>query len=323
MTQSGGEDRRDDAETQHPLHGTAEPTTEGASTESPDDVGTEATRPPDEESELLGEGSESRAEDPDASEAPTPEEGEADAATGAAEARTTGTGRSGVGRSGAERGTTRRSRREAAGDVPAERLSAVPFILAAVLVIVLTGGALWWFLGRAEEEEPVEHTRAEDPTNGIILAEAPPEEWVAGDCLRDFDPEDDLSPATVISCDWDYDAQLIHWEDLDGDEHPGEDAAQEQAMEACDTAQREVLDQEAVAEYHALEGVVVHPDESTWEDDRRVNCLLQRVDGEPMNDNFVQDPEEDSSAETDDDAGEADDEDGGGETDAEDTEETE
>lgn len=326
MTQPGGQDRPDDAEKQTPLDGAAHDRTDQNRTEetaaqSPDDADSR-TEPP-EETESLGEGSDSRPEDPDA---PTSEE-EPDAEKAAPDGP--GAETSDTAASDAETGTStsssRRSRREAAGDVPAERLSAVPFILAAVLVIVLTGGALWWFLGREDEEEPVEHTRAEEPTNGIILADAPPEEWVAGDCLRDFDPEDDLSPATIISCDWDYDAQLIHWEDLDGGEHPGVQAVEEQALEVCDTAQQEVLDQEAVADYHPLEGVVVHPDETTWEDDRRVNCLLQRADGEQMNGNFVQDPEEDSSAETDDEDGGSDAgaENGGGEVDVEEAEETE
>lgn len=326
MTQPGGQDRPDDAEKQTPLDGAAHDRTDQNRTEetaaqSPDDADSR-TEPP-EETESLGEGSDSRPEDPDA---PASEE-EPDAEKAAPDGP--GAETSDTAASDAETGTStsssRRSRREAAGDVPAERLSAVPFILAAVLVIVLTGGALWWFLGREDEEEPVEHTRAEEPTNGIILADAPPEEWVAGDCLRDFDPEDDLSPATIISCDWDYDAQLIHWEDLDGGEYPGVQAVEEQALEVCDTAQQEVLDQEAVADYHPLEGVVVHPDETTWEDDRRVNCLLQRADGEQMNGNFVQDPEEDSSAETDDEDGGSDAgaENGGGEVDVEEAEETE
>ncbi len=326
MTQPGGQDRPDDAEKQTPLDGAAHDRTDQNRTEetaaqSPDDADSR-TEPP-EETESLGEGSDSRPEDPDA---PASEE-EPDAEKAAPDGP--GAETSDTAASDAETGTStsssRRSRREAAGDVPTERLSAVPFILAAVLVIVLTGGALWWFLGREDEEEPVEHTRAEEPTNGIILADAPPEEWVAGDCLRDFDPEDDLSPATIISCDWDYDAQLIHWEDLDGGEYPGVQAVGEQALEVCDTAQQEVLDQEAVADYHPLEGVVVHPDETTWEDDRRVNCLLQRADSEQMNGNFVQDPEEDSSAETDDEDGGSDAgaENGGGEVDVEEAEETE
>ncbi len=194
--------------------------------------------------------------------------------------------------------SSRRSRREASGDIPSQRLNALPFIIAAVLVIILTGGILWWFLGRdAGEEETVDLERAENPSNGIILADAPPEEWLAGDCLRGFDADDDLAPATIIECDWDYDAQVVHWEDLDGEEYPGEEQVREQAMAACDSAQQEVLDQEAVDAYHPLEGVVVHPDESTWEEDRRVNCLLQRADGEQMNGNFVVDPEEASSAE--------------------------
>lgn len=224
---------------------------------------------------------------------------------------------------------SRKSRREAAGDIPSQRLNALPFILAAVLVIILTGGILWWFLARDEAEEaPADLTRAENPSNGIILADAPPEEWLAGDCLRGFDPEDDLAPATIIECDWDYDAQVVHWEELEDGPWPGQQEAEEQAMAACDSAQQEVLDQEAVDAYHPLEGVVIHPDESTWEEDRRVNCLLQRADGAPMNGNFVTDPEQDSSAEDfeEDDAGDADGaeesgaEDGGPAQDQEDTE---
>lgn len=344
MTQPGGEHHRDDAEKQPPLHGSEdqssgdlstddqsaeEESAEEHSAENPDagskggaDHDADSDAPLEEETELLGADSESRAEDPDASDEAAPEDSADSSEEGSSdEAASAGTAAAGVGSSDddsdapvekvAAAATSRRSRREASGDVPSERLNALPFVLAAALVIVLTGGVLWWLLGR-EDEEPVDHTRAENPTNGIILSEAPPEEWLTGDCLRDFDPEDDLAPVTIIDCDWDYDAQLIHWEDLEGEEHSGE----EQAMSVCHAAQEEVLDQEAVDEYHALEGVVAHPDESTWEDDRRVNCLLQRADGEQMNGNFVVDPEEDSSAETDD-------EDGGGETDVEETEETE
>lgn len=332
MTQPGGEDNRDDAEKQPPLHGsedqssgdlsaddqsTEEQSAEEHSAENPDagaeggaDHDADSDAPLEEETELLGADSESRAEDPDASDVTAPEySADSPDEDSSDEAASAGTAAAGVGSSEDSSGsdddseapaekpaaaaTSRRSRREASGDVPSKRLNALPFVLAAVLVIVLTGGVLWWFLGREDEEEPVDHTRAENPTNGIILSEAPPEEWLTGDCLRDFDPEDDLAAVTIIDCDWDYDAQLIHWEDLEGEEHPGE----EQAMSVCHAAQEEVLDQEAVDEYHALEGVVVHPDEGTWEDDRRVNCLLQRADGEQMNGNFVMDPEEESSAE--------------------------
>ena len=325
MTQPGGEHHRDDAEKQPPLHGSEdqsswdlstddqsaeEESAEEHSAENPDagseggaDHDADSDAPLEEETELLGADSESRAEDPDASDEAAPEDSADSSEEGSSdEAASAGTAAAGVGSSDddsdapvekvAAAATSRRSRREASGDVPSERLNALPFVLAAALVIVLTGGVLWWLLGR-EDEEPVDHTRAENPTNGIILSEAPPEEWLTGDCLRDFDPEDDLAPVTIIDCDWDYDAQLIHWEDLEGEEHSGE----EQAMSVCHAAQEEVLDQEAVDEYHALEGVVAHPDESTWEDDRRVNCLLQRADGEQMNGNFVVDPEEDSSAE--------------------------
>lgn len=325
MTQPGGEHHRDDAEKQPPLHGsedqssgdlstddqsTEEESAEEHSAENPDagseggaDHDADSDAPLEEETELLGADSESRAEDPDASDEAAPEDSADSSEEGSSdEAASAGTAAAGVGSSDddsdapvekvAAAATSRRSRREASGDVPSERLNALPFVLAAALVIVLTGGVLWWLLGR-EDEEPVDHTRAENPTNGIILSEAPPEEWLTGDCLRDFDPEDDLAPVTIIDCDWAYDAQLIHWEDLEGEEHSGE----EQAMSVCHAAQEEVLDQEAVDEYHALEGVVAHPDESTWEDDRRVNCLLQRADGEQMNGNFVVDPEEDSSAE--------------------------
>lgn len=311
MTQPGGEHSSDDPEKQPPLHGPERDTDGGAEGGTDHDADSDA--PLEEETELLGADFESRAEDPDASDEPasedsadSPEEGSSD------EAAVAGVTAAGVGssddNSGSDGGsdapaekaaaaaTSRRSRREASGDVPSKRLNALPFVLAAALVIVLTGGVLWWLLGR-EDEEPVDYTRAENPTNGIILSEAPPEEWLTGDCLRDFDPEDDLAPVTIIDCGWGYDAQLIHWEDLEGEEHPGEEAAQEQAMSVCHAAQEEVLDQEAVDEYHALEGVVAHPDESTWEDDRRVNCLLQRADGEQMNGNFVVEPEEDSSAE--------------------------
>lgn len=101
------------------------------------------------------------------------------------------------------------------------------------------------------------HPRGE-PQQRDHPADAPPEEWLAGDCLRGFDPEDDLAPATIIECDWDYDAQVVHWEELEDGPWPGQQEAEEQAMAACDFAQQEVLDQEAVDAYHPLEGVVIH-----------------------------------------------------------------
>lgn len=202
------------------------------------------------------------------------------------------------------------------------RPSALPFVLIGGLVVLVTLALLWWFLIR---EEPVElpetvAEREEDPgIDGVVLRDAAPDQWLAGDCLTGFQPQDESAPATIIECDHSYDVQVVHWEDLELDEFPGDEEISERARRACEDNGQ--LDQEAVDSVDfELEVRISHPTESTWrrDGDRRVNCLLQPAGGATMTGNFVVDPEEHSSAEDDEDAepGEGDDATGSPEDDA-------
>ncbi|MDS2172852.1 hypothetical protein Q7C18_09105 [Nesterenkonia sp. CL21] len=211
------------------------------------------------------------------------------------------------------------------------RPNMLPFVFIGGLVVLVTLALLWWFLIREEPTELPETVaeREDDPgIDGVILRDAAPDQWLAGDCLTGFQPHDESAPATIIECDHSYDVQVIHWEDLEVGEYPGDEEISERAHRACE--ENGQLDQDAVDSVDfALEVRISHPTESTWrrESDRRVNCLLQPAGGTTMTGNFVVDPEEHSSAADDEDAepGSGDDagDDAEGEEDTEDTEDTE
>ncbi|MDZ5077104.1 hypothetical protein [Nesterenkonia sp. HG001] len=189
--------------------------------------------------------------------------------------------------------------RETANRDP-RRPNVLPFVLAGGLVVLITLSLLWWFLVRDEPAELPETVaeREEDPgIDGVILRNADPDQWLAGDCLTGFQPQDETAPATIIECGHSYDVQVIHWEDLEVGEYPGDEDVSERAHMACEDNGQ--LDQDAVdAVDFELQVRISHPTESTWrrEGDRRINCLLQPASGVTMTGNFVMDPEEHSSA---------------------------
>lgn len=198
------------------------------------------------------------------------------------------------------RPTTRRARRTGIGTASATRGGARPVILLGGVILLLAALLLTWFLLRddADGESAGVSERSEEPgVDGVIHPEADPDEWLAGDCLTDFQAAEEAAPATIIDCDQGYEVQVVHWEDLDADAFPGETEIAERARMACE--EHGELDQEAVDSVDVdLEVRISHPTESTWtrDDDRRVNCLLQAAGGAPLTGNFVVDPDEDSAA---------------------------
>ncbi|WP_010524715.1 hypothetical protein [Nesterenkonia sp. F] len=187
---------------------------------------------------------------------------------------------------------------EPTGNAP-RRPPALPFLAAATAVVIAVAALLWWLLGREPEPEPAASgERVQQPgIDGIVLRDAAPDRWLAGDCLTDFDPSDEHGPATVITCDHEHDVQVVHWEEMDDSAWPGDETVASRAREIC--GREGLLDQTAVDQSEAeLQLRVSHPTDTTWrrEQDRRVNCLLQRADGGPLIGGYVADPEESSSA---------------------------
>lgn len=184
---------------------------------------------------------------------------------------------------------SRRDRRAAAGDT-GFRLNAVPFLIAAVVVVILTAGLLWWFLARDDAEEASDWTWTEEPADGVHARDVPPEDWEEGWCLTGF--ADEGSPANVISCERNYDVQVLLQREMDDDvtdgEYPGDDVVETNANQWCH--QEMELDAEAVeAADTELQIELWHPSESTWnsDDDRLVTCFLSRTDGERLSGDFL------------------------------------
>lgn len=196
-------------------------------------------------------------------------------------------------RSRREERRKREARREAARGPVSRVLRAIPVVPIAVglVVLVVVGAATIWFL-RGEEEFAGE--RNEDPgADGVILADAPPSHWETADCLAGFDPVAEDAGATVVECDQEHNAQVLHTETLDEDgAYPGDDGVLRETQAACEEV--DLVDQEAVDDAdHALEVRMSHPTQSSWADgDRRITCTIERADGGDFTGSYVLDPEE-------------------------------
>ncbi|NDK31776.1 flagellar basal body-associated FliL family protein [Nesterenkonia haasae] len=194
---------------------------------------------------------------------------------------------------------SRRDRRAAAGDT-GFRLNAIPFLIAGIVVVIVTAGLLWWFLGREDAEEAAEWTWTEDPADGVHARDVPAEDWEAGWCLTGFSDAD--SPANVISCERNYDVQVLLQREMEDDvtdgEYPGDDIVAGNANQWC---HEEIeLSAEAVEAVDTeLQIELWHPSESTWnnDDDRLVTCFLSRTDGERLSGDFLLEGDADSDDE--------------------------
>ncbi len=206
---------------------------------------------------------------------------------------------------------TRRERREAAGDIPAQRLTPLPFLIAGIALIVVTGLTLWWFMWRPGSGADLSQQWVDDPgPGGIHARDVPPEDWETGYCLTNF--EDEQSPADVIDCEGEYDTQLLLRTQLEGDSYPGAEDVASQAERVCEEDVE--LSQEAVDE--SGEDLALHqwyPTESTWDQgDRRVDCMLARDDEEPISGDFLgTDEDSEDEASEDEDSEASPEEDGG------------
>lgn len=187
---------------------------------------------------------------------------------------------------------SRRARRAAQGDT-GFRLNAWPFVIAAVVVVLLTAGLLWWYLsdrGPALEEDAGWEWN-ESPLDGVHARDVPPEDWETGWCLSGFTDED--SPADVVDCQQRYDAQVLLRRDLQEEAFPGPEVIDERARQWCYEDIELNPDAVAAADYD-LQVQVWSPTESTWnsEDDRMVACFLTHAEGETLSGDFLEEPEE-------------------------------
>lgn len=195
---------------------------------------------------------------------------------------------------------TRRARRAAAGDT-GFRLNAIPFLFLGILVVALTAALLWWFVFREGPEEATEWTWVEDPADGIHARDVPPEDWEVGWCLSGFDNEE--APADVVSCERNYDVQVLLQRDLEDEvtegDYPGDDIVLNTAHQWCNE-EVELSSSALESVSYELQIMLWHPTERTWnrEDDRLVSCFLARADGGSLQGDFLaSDAEEETSAE--------------------------
>lgn len=192
---------------------------------------------------------------------------------------------------------TRRARREAAGDT-GFRLNAIPFLIAGVLVVLVTIALLWWFVLREGPQEAAEWTWVEDPADGVHARNVPPEDWEAGWCLDGFTDED--SPADAVRCERNYDVQILLQREIedevtDGD-YPGDDIVISTAHQWChEDLELSTSTLEGVSD--ELQIMLWHPTETTWnrEDDRLVSCFLSRADGGSLQGDFLAGEAEDDT----------------------------
>lgn len=185
---------------------------------------------------------------------------------------------------------SRRERREASGDIPAQRLTPLPFLIVGAALLIVTGITLWWFFIGPGSGEDVSREWVEDPgPGGVHAREVPPEDWESGFCLKNF--EDEQSPADVIDCAGEYDAQLLLRTQLEADSYPGAEDVAAQAARVCEDEVE--INQEAVDEAdYDLALNQWYPTESSWEQgDRQVDCMLVRADENSLSGDFLGDGE--------------------------------
>lgn len=197
---------------------------------------------------------------------------------------------------------SRRARRVAAGD-HSRRLNALPALIAAVLLALITLGLLWLFVwsdDNATEETSWEWV--EDPADGVHARDVPPADWETGWCLSGY--VDEETPADVVECGGTYDRQIMLRRTISDGPYPGDAQVAGTAAQWC----QDDLDinTETLAQIdHELEIQMWHPTESTWnnDDDRMVSCFLLHAEGAGLSGDFLPteeeaDPDADPDAES-------------------------
>lgn len=181
---------------------------------------------------------------------------------------------------------SRRARRAAAGD-DGRQLNAIPFLIAAVLVMLVIFGLLWWFLWRdADAGEEASWEWIEEPVDGIHARDVPPEDWEDGWCLSGY--VDEETPADVVDCEQTYDTQIMHRRNISDGPYPGDTEVIETAHQWCHEDLE--LNAEALEDVdYELEIQLWHPTETTWrsDGDRMVSCFMTRPDGAGLSGNFL------------------------------------
>lgn len=180
-----------------------------------------------------------------------------------------------------------RKTRRAAAQARGRELNAIPFLIAAGLVLLVIFGLLWWFLWRdADAGEEASWEWVEEPADGVHAREVPPEDWEDGWCLSNY--VDEESPADVVDCAQTYDRQILHRRNISDGPYPGDAEVADTAHQWCQ--QDLELNAEALEDVdYELEIQLWHPTESTWRGDydRMVSCFMVRADGAGLTGNFL------------------------------------
>lgn len=181
---------------------------------------------------------------------------------------------------------SRRDRRVASGD-HGRRLNALPFLLAAPLLVLLIIGLLWLFVWSDDDAaEEASWEWVEEPVDGVHAREVPPQDWEAGWCLSGY--VDEETPADVVDCEDTYDRQVLLRRNISDGPYPGDSSVADTAHQWCHDDLD--LNTETLAQVdHELEIQLWHPTESTWKSDydRMVSCFLVRAGGAGLSGDFL------------------------------------
>lgn len=187
--------------------------------------------------------------------------------------------------------SSRRDRRVAAGD-SSRRLNAVPSLIAAVLLAIITLGLLWLLVWSDDDAEVASWEWVEDPADGVHAREVPPDDWETGWCLSGY--VDEETPADVVDCEQTYDRQIMLRRNISDGPYPGDAEVASTAQQWCDD-DLEVNTETLAQVDHELEIQMWHPTETTWKSDydRMVSCFLLHAEDSGLSGDFLP-PDEDA-----------------------------
>lgn len=146
---------------------------------------------------------------------------------------------------------------------------------AGIILMLVYGAGKLMDTASPDAAPATEVSRDTDPgIDGIIARDAPASQFVAGDCLTDF--EGPLDRATIVTCRTPHTAQLIGIARLDDTPYPGDARTATKAEAACKAIR---LDPAALSE-GAWTYEFSSPSQGTWAaGDRNVACFLTLAEG--------------------------------------------
>ena len=120
-----------------------------------------------------------------------------------------------------------------------------------------------------------EAPKATDSTTGEEIEQTQTDVFTlaVGDCMNDVSGTE-VSEVPIVDCAAEHDYEVFHDFTLSGDEYPGDDAIQTQAVEGCSAAFADFVGiPEGQSQYAS---VPFTPTEESWNqaDDRLVSCLI-------------------------------------------------